>query len=65
MTQVTLDVGRLARVTRRDLIAARRARMERRQLMIAASSILDNVTNAEFGVVPMPVHRRATIPWPL
>ncbi|MEN9493389.1 MAG: hypothetical protein RJA63_3838, partial [Pseudomonadota bacterium] len=50
---------------RRDLIAVRRARMEQRQLMIAASSILDNVTNAEFGVVPMPVHRRATIPWPL
>jgi dihydroxyacid dehydratase/phosphogluconate dehydratase len=50
---------------RRDLISARRARMEQRQLMIAASSILDNVTNAEFGVVPMPVHRRATIPWPL
>jgi dihydroxyacid dehydratase/phosphogluconate dehydratase len=48
---------------RQGLIAARRVRMEKRQLQIAACSIMDNVSNAEFGVVPMAVHRRATIPW--
>ncbi len=49
---------------RRELVARRRAEIERRQLQIAACSILDNVTNAEFGVVPLAVHRRATISWP-
>jgi dihydroxyacid dehydratase/phosphogluconate dehydratase len=48
---------------RAELVAARRARMEERQLMIAASSLLDNVTNAEYGVVPLAVNRRATLPW--
>ncbi len=60
---VPLDAAPVAE--RHELIAARHARMEKRQLQIAACSILDNVTNAEFGVVPMAVHRRATIPWPL
>jgi len=50
---------------RRELIAARHSRMEKRQLQIAACSMMDNVTNAEFGVVPLAVHRRATIRWPL
>ena len=49
---------------RRELIAARRARMEKRQLQIAASSLLDYVADAEFGVVPLAVHRRATIALP-
>ena len=46
---------------RRELIAERRARMEMRQLQIAASSLLDHVADAEFGVVPLAAHRRATI----
>jgi dihydroxyacid dehydratase/phosphogluconate dehydratase len=50
---------------RRELVASRRAEIERRQLQIAACSILDNVTNAELGVVPLAVDRRATIRWPL
>ena len=49
---------------RQPLIQARQARMEQRQLQIAACSILDHVTDAETGVVPLAVHRRATIPWP-
>jgi dihydroxyacid dehydratase/phosphogluconate dehydratase len=49
---------------RRELIAARWARMEKRQSQIAASSLLDHVADAEFGVVPLAVHRRATIALP-
>ena len=48
---------------RRELIAERRARMEKRQLMIAASSLLDSATDAEYGVVPLAVSRRASLPW--
>ena len=48
---------------RKELLAQRQAMIEKRQRQIAACSILDNVSNAEFGVVPTAVHRRATIPW--
>lgn len=47
---------------RRQLIEARKARMEKRQLQIAACSLLSDVTHAEYGVVPLTVHKRATIP---
>ncbi|SDG89197.1 dihydroxy-acid dehydratase [Propionivibrio dicarboxylicus] len=49
--------------TRRALMDERRARMEKRQAQIAACSLLDSVSTAEYGVVPMAVHRRATLPW--
>lgn len=49
---------------RAALIAERRARIEHRQLQVAASSMMDNVTHAEYGVVPMAVHKRARLPWP-
>lgn len=48
---------------RRELLAARQAKIENRQHQIAACNVLDNVSTAEFGVVPAVVHRRATIPW--
>ena len=48
---------------RSELVARRRADIEHRQRQVAACSVMDNVTNAEYGVVPMAVHRRATIPW--
>ena len=48
---------------RKELLAARQAMIENRQHQIAACSVLDNVSTAEFGVVPAVVHRRATIPW--
>jgi len=48
---------------RRALMDERRARMEKRQAQIAACSLLDSVSTAEYGVVPMAVHRRATLPW--
>ncbi len=48
---------------RHELVAARRARIEQRQLQIAACNILDNYSDAEYGVVPMAVHRRATLRW--
>jgi len=50
---------------RRELVARRLAQIEKRQFQVAACSVLDHVSNAEFGVVPMAVHRRATLPWPL
>ena len=50
---------------RSKLLARRKAMIEVRQRQIAACNILDNVSNAEHGVVPMAVHRRATIPWSL
>ena len=50
---------------RHELIAARRARMEKRQLQIAACNVIDNVSDAEYGVVPLAVHRRAVLRWPL
>ena len=49
---------------RSDLVAQRHAQIEHRQRQIAACNIMDNVTHAEYGVVPLAVHRRATIPWP-
>jgi hypothetical protein len=49
---------------RKALLEQRQASIEARQRLIAAYSLLDNVSTAEFGVVPMAVHRRATIPWP-
>lgn len=49
---------------RAELVAKRHADIERRQRQVAASSIMDGVTNAEFGVVPNAVNRRATIAWP-
>jgi len=48
---------------RKELLAARQAKIENRQHQIAACNVLDNVSTAEFGVVPAVVHRRATIPW--
>ena len=48
---------------RHALVAARRSRIEARKLQIAATSVLDNETDAEYGVVPLAVHRRATLPW--
>ena len=48
---------------RRELIAARQSRMEARQEQVAACSLMDNVSTAEYGVVPMAVHRRAKLRW--
>ncbi len=48
---------------RSDLLARRQAQIEHRQRQIAACNIMDNVSHAEYGVVPMAVHRRATIAW--
>ena len=49
---------------RQAFVRERLARMQNRQRRIAACNLLDNVTDAESGVVPLPVHRRATLPWP-
>ena len=49
---------------RQELLKQRLAAMEKRQRQVAACNILDNVSDAEYGVVPMAVHRRATLPWP-
>ena len=48
---------------RKELLSHRQAMIEKRQRQVAACNIMDNVSNAEYGVVPMAVHRRATIPW--
>ena len=48
---------------RQALLQRRQAAIEARQRQIAACNILDNVSSAEYGVVPLSVHRRATIPW--
>ena len=48
---------------RQALLQHRQAAIEARQRQIAACNILDNVSSAEYGVVPLSVHRRATIPW--
>jgi dihydroxy-acid dehydratase len=48
---------------RADLLAKRHARIEARQLQVAACSMMDNITDAEYGVVPLSVHKRATLPW--
>ena len=48
---------------RRDLTGARMAGMEKRRNRIAACCILDHVTDAELGVVPDAVNRRATLRW--
>ena len=48
---------------RQELIEARQRRTEERKLQIAATSLLDHKTNAEYGVVPLSVHRRATLRW--
>ncbi|NSL54313.1 dihydroxy-acid dehydratase domain-containing protein [Uliginosibacterium aquaticum] len=49
---------------RAELVAARRARIEERQLQVAACSMMEGVTDAEYGVVPLAVHKRATLRWP-
>ncbi|PLK50180.1 dihydroxy-acid dehydratase [Uliginosibacterium sp. TH139] len=49
---------------RAELVAERRARIEERQLQVAASSMMEGVTDAEYGVVPLAVHKRATLRWP-
>lgn len=52
-------------VAARDaLVAERRARTEARKRQVAASSWLDHVSSAEYGVVPESVHRRAVVAWP-
>ncbi|MCG8511867.1 MAG: dihydroxy-acid dehydratase [Rhodospirillales bacterium] len=51
---------RLPTDDRQDLIAERITRMEERQLQVAACSVMDHVTDAEHGVVPESVDRRAT-----
>jgi dihydroxy-acid dehydratase len=48
---------------RAALVARRKADIEHRQLQVAACSIMDNVTDAEYGVVPAAVNRRATLRW--
>ena len=48
---------------RKELLEHRQAAIELRQRQIAACNILDNVSSAEYGAVPLAVHRRATIPW--
>ena len=48
---------------RKELLERRQAAIELRQRQIAACNILDNVSSAEYGAVPLAVHRRATIPW--
>ena len=48
---------------RQALLERRKATIEARQRQIAASNVLDSVSSAEHGVVPLSVHRRATIPW--
>ncbi|MDP5239826.1 dihydroxy-acid dehydratase [Uliginosibacterium sp. 31-16] len=52
-------------VARASLVAQRRDRIEQRQLQVAACSMMDNVTDAEYGVVPLAVHKRARLPWPV
>ncbi len=49
---------------RADLVKERRAKMEKRQLQVAACSVLDHVSDAERGVVPEAVDKRAVLPWP-
>ncbi|MBK9443884.1 MAG: dihydroxy-acid dehydratase [Comamonadaceae bacterium] len=51
------------RTERAELLARRRMAIEHRQRQIAACNVMDNVTDAEFGVVPLAVHRRATVAW--
>lgn len=48
---------------RSKLIAERRTRMENRRRQVAACSLMDHVTNAEYGVVPDSVNQRAVLPW--
>ena len=48
---------------RQALLSRRRTDIEARQRQIAACNVLDNVSSAEYGVVPLAVHRRATLPW--
>jgi dihydroxy-acid dehydratase len=56
--------GGVAVAARDALVAERRARTEARKRQVAASSWLDEVSSAEYGVVPASVHRRAVIAWP-
>lgn len=49
--------------TRRELVDARIQRMDKRRNQVAACSHMDHVTDAEHGVVPDAVNRRATIAW--
>jgi dihydroxyacid dehydratase/phosphogluconate dehydratase len=48
---------------RAGLVAERHARMEHRKRQIAACSWIDETTDAEKGVVPLTVDRRATLPF--
>ena len=49
---------------RQALIGERQTRIEQRQLQIAACNLMDHVSTAEHGVVPLAVNRRATLQWP-
>jgi len=48
---------------RAGLVDERQARMERRKWQVAACSWIDETTDAEKGVVPLGVDRRAVLPW--
>ncbi|MES2581678.1 MAG: dihydroxy-acid dehydratase [Pseudomonadota bacterium] len=48
---------------REMLVAQRKARMQDRRDQIAACNLMDDVSTAEYGAVPGPVQRRATLPW--
>ena len=50
---------------RADIITERKRMMDQRQLEVASSSLMDEVTDAERGVVPGSVDRRATHPSPI
>ena len=64
-----LDAGQIVPLAeiplaaRSALIERRLAQMNERQWQIAASSVLDNVSSAEYGVVPQAVHQRAKLAW--
>jgi len=51
------------RPERQPLFAARQTRMINRQQDIAASNVMDHVSNAARGIVPGVVDRRAVKPW--
>jgi dihydroxyacid dehydratase/phosphogluconate dehydratase len=55
--------GGVPAAARSALVIERRARTEARKRQVAASSWLDQVSSAEYGVVPESVHRRAVIAW--
>jgi dihydroxy-acid dehydratase len=49
---------------RADMVAERKRRMKKRRLEIASCSLMDDVTDAEHGVVPLSVDRMAIHPSP-